>query len=101
MWKMTTIDGDHNGTNYRYSPRIAITDNDDRHVATVHLVAAKEYGLPETQNHKQIYNARLITAAPGLLHALQRMTHPMADDTDLAYALDVIAQATKQEATSS
>ncbi len=39
-------------------------------------------------------NARLISAAPQLLRALQRLTHPAADDDDLAYALDVIRVAT-------
>jgi hypothetical protein len=39
---------------------------------------------------------RLIAAAPALLKALQRLTHPMADDDDLAHALDVIASATGQ-----
>jgi len=39
-------------------------------------------------------NARLVAAAPAMLAALQRLTHPMADDTDLAHALDVIARAT-------
>lgn len=38
--------------------------------------------------------AYLIAAAPAMLAALQRLTHPAADDTDLAHALDVIARAT-------
>lgn len=41
-------------------------------------------------------NARLIAAAPQMLRALQRLTHPAADDDDLAYALDVIRVATGQ-----
>lgn len=39
-------------------------------------------------------NARLIAAAPAMLAALQRLTHPAADDTDLEHALEVIARAT-------
>lgn len=39
-------------------------------------------------------NARLIAAAPDLLAALQRLVHPMADDTDVENARDVIARAT-------
>jgi hypothetical protein len=38
--------------------------------------------------------SRLIAAAPEMLRALQRLTHPAADDDDLAYALDVIRAAT-------
>ena len=38
----------------------------------------------------------LIASAPAMLKALQRLTHPMADDEDLAHALDVIARATGQ-----
>jgi hypothetical protein len=38
--------------------------------------------------------SRLISAAPSMLRALQRLTHPAADDYDLAYALDVIRTAT-------
>jgi hypothetical protein len=36
----------------------------------------------------------LIAAAPDMLKALQRITHPAADDTDLEFALQVIDQAT-------
>lgn len=43
---------------------------------------------------QELANARLIAAAPQLLRALQRLTHPAADDDDLAYALDVIRVAT-------
>jgi hypothetical protein len=39
-------------------------------------------------------NCNLIAAAPDMLTALQRLTHPAADDTDLEYALEVIARAT-------
>ena len=37
--------------------------------------------------------ARLIAAAPDLLAALERLTHPKADDDDLDYAREVIAKA--------
>jgi len=33
-------------------------------------------------------------AAPKMLQALQRITHPMADDSDVEFALAVIAEAT-------
>jgi hypothetical protein len=35
-------------------------------------------------------NAELIAAAPMMLRALQRLTHPMADDDDLEFALDLV-----------
>lgn len=38
-------------------------------------------------------NARLIAAAPDMLDALRRLTHPMASDEDLQHALTVIAKA--------
>jgi hypothetical protein len=41
-------------------------------------------------------NARLIASAPDLLSALERLTHPMADDEDLNYAREIIAKAKGQ-----
>ena len=41
-------------------------------------------------------NARLIASAPDLLSALERLTHPMADDDDLDYAREIIAKAKGQ-----
>jgi hypothetical protein len=37
--------------------------------------------------------AHLIASAPDLLSALERLTHPMADDDDLDYAREVIRKA--------
>ena len=42
-------------------------------------------------------NARLISAAPDLLAALERLAHPMADDDDLDYARAIIAKAKGQQ----
>ena len=41
-------------------------------------------------------NAHLIASAPDLLSALERLTHPMADDDDLDYARAIIAKAKGQ-----
>jgi hypothetical protein len=49
--------------------------------------------VAEIQSHN-CDDARLIAAAPQLLSALQRLTHPSADDDDLAYAQSVIRAAT-------
>ncbi len=43
---------------------------------------------------ERMNNALLIVAAPAMLRALQRLTHPAADDDDLAYAQSVIRVAT-------
>ena len=42
-------------------------------------------------------NAILISSAPDLLAALERLSHPMADDEDLDYAREVIAKAKGQQ----
>jgi hypothetical protein len=41
-------------------------------------------------------NATLISCAPELLDALERLAHPMADDEDLDYAREIIAKAKGQ-----
>jgi hypothetical protein len=41
-------------------------------------------------------NANLIASAPDLLSALERLTHPMADDDDLDFARKAIAKAKGQ-----
>lgn len=38
-------------------------------------------------------NARLIAAAPAMLHALHRLVHPMADDSDVEFAITIINRA--------
>lgn len=49
---------------------------------------------PERPRAEAEANATLIAAAPLMLKALQRITHPMADDEDLSFALEAIAKAT-------
>ena len=51
---------------------------------------------PTTEEAKA--NARLIAAAPEMLNALRRLTHPMASDEDLENALAVIAKAEWRDA---
>ena len=75
-WHVT---GDEHGT--------MITDNTGEQIA----LWPQQGGTVE-----QCANAHLIAQAPAMLKALQRLTHPMADDDDLAHALDVIARATGQ-----
>lgn len=45
------------------------------------------------EKHETMANARLIVSAPDLLLALERLVHPMADDEDLSFARDCIANA--------
>ena len=51
--------------------------------------ASTPYNRKETEA-----NARLIAAAPDMLRALQRITHPAADDDDVSFALEVIGRVT-------
>lgn len=48
--------------------------------------------VPQSIIHDEA-NAHLIASAPDLLRALERLTHPMADDDDLDYAREIIAKA--------
>ena len=40
---------------------------------------------------------QLMSSAPDLLAALERLAHPMADDEDLDYAREIIAKAKGQQ----
>jgi len=51
----------------------------------------------ETPEPEKMANARLISLAPQMLLALQRLAHPMADDDDLDYARAIIRKAKGQQ----
>jgi hypothetical protein len=60
---------------------------------------SKDSGWPHVHDVEEMWaNARLISAAPELLDALRRLTHPMASDEDLQHALTVIAKAERGDA---
>jgi hypothetical protein len=59
-------------------------------VETARVVVCDSFG---GLSDETLANARLIASAPDLLAALERLTHPMADDDDLDYAREVIAKA--------
>lgn len=48
----------------------------------------------QTEGEETEANITLISLAPEMLTALQRLTHPNADDTDVDFALDIIKRAT-------
>ena len=57
------------------------------------LVLANVNAMPFNDESVPLANAHLIASAPDLLSALERLTHPMADDDDLDFAREVIAKA--------
>ena len=56
-------------------------------------VCTDHYADERTLESEKLANARLIACAPQMLLALERLTHPMADDEDLDYAREIIAKA--------
>lgn len=61
---------------------------------TVYDGPGPEPATPIADVHGSEDIARLIASSRVLLKALQRLTHPAADDDDLTHALEVIARAT-------
>lgn len=55
--------------------------------------AMNHHANAQTPESEKLANARLIAAAPDLLLALERLAHPMADEEDLSFARDCIANA--------
>ena len=55
--------------------------------------ATNHHANAETPEAEKLANSRLIACAPQMLLALERLTHPMADDEDLDYAREIIAKA--------
>ena len=94
------------------APTMTITDDDGEswdfthtHIGQGDTIIAqvqhqsKDSGWPHVHDVDEMWaNARLIAAAPDMLDALRRLTHPMANDEDLSHALAVIAKAEGGEA---
>jgi hypothetical protein len=57
-------------------------------------MATEHFADEETSVEVIHANAQLMAAAPELVNALYRLTHPMADESDLEYALEVLDRAT-------
>jgi hypothetical protein len=55
--------------------------------------SANHHANAETPESEKLANACLIASAPQMLLALERLTHPMADDDDLDYAREIISKA--------
>lgn len=55
--------------------------------------AMNHHANAKTPESEKLANARLIASAPDLLLALERLIHPMADDEDVSFARDCIANA--------
>jgi hypothetical protein len=57
------------------------------------LVLASINAMPFNDESEPLANALLISLAPDLLSALERLIHPMADDDDVEHARELIARA--------
>lgn len=57
-------------------------------------MATEHFADEETDVATIHANAQLMATAPELVNALYRLTHPMADESDLEYALEVLDRAT-------
>jgi len=67
-----------------------ITDEANRDIAVIKRGVMANQGFDDAAWHRWL---SLINAAPDMLAALQRITHPMAGDEDVENALEVIAKA--------
>ena len=67
-----------------------ITDQDNRDIAVIKRGVMANQAFDDAAWHRWL---SLINAAPDMLAALQRITHPMADDEDVENALEVIERA--------
>ena len=97
---------------YVNAPTMTIVDDDGKswdfthtHIGSGDTIIAqvqhrtKDSGWPHVHDVDEMWaNARLIAAAPEMLDALRRLTHPMASDDDLENALAVIAKAEGRDA---
>ena len=74
--KIQVVDGSSDSLNHEQGP----------------LVLAIINVMPFNDEKEPLANALLISLAPDLLSALERLVHPMADDDDVDYAQELIAK---------
>ncbi len=78
------------------NPKLAISNSAGGAVALTKELS--RHPMAKQDNDVILANARLIAAAPELLHALECLLHPMAGtEEDIDYAREVIAKARGRE----